>query len=138
MDEYDPKVIEPKWQQIWEAEDAFEVANEPRRPTSYVLEQLPYPSGSLHMGHLLPYTIGDVVTHFRRRQGMHVLHPMGFDSFGLPAENAAIKDGGDQPVKRLSRCSWRSTTSAVSIRRSASPRRWKRDYPITSGRFGNS
>jgi leucyl-tRNA synthetase len=95
MDEYDPKVIEPKWQQIWEAEDAFEVANEPRRPTSYVLEQLPYPSGSLHMGHLLPYTIGDVVTHFRRRQGMHVLHPMGFDSFGLPAENAAIKDGGD-------------------------------------------
>ena len=95
MDEYDPKVIEPKWQQIWEAEHAFEVSDEPRPPKSYVLEQLPYPSGSLHMGHLLPYTIGDVITHFRRRQGMHVLHPMGFDSFGLPAENAAIKEGGN-------------------------------------------
>ena len=59
-----------------------------------MLEQLPYPSGSLHMGHMLPYTIGDVVTHFRRRNGLHVLHPMGFDSFGLPAENAAIREGG--------------------------------------------
>jgi leucyl-tRNA synthetase len=95
MDEYDPQVIEPKWQDIWEAEHAFEVSNEPIEPKSYVLEQLPYPSGSLHMGHLLPYTIGDVITHFRRRNGMHVLHPMGFDSFGLPAENAAIREGGD-------------------------------------------
>jgi leucyl-tRNA synthetase len=95
MDEYDPKVIEPKWQEIWEAEHAFEVSDEPTQPKSYVLEQLPYPSGSLHMGHLLPYTIGDVVTHFRRRNGFHVLHPMGFDSFGLPAENAAIKEGGN-------------------------------------------
>src|SRR3954465_15662622 len=96
MDEYDPKVIEPKWQEIWEAEHAFEVSDEPSgQETSYVLEQLPYPSGSLHMGHLLPYTIGDVVTHFRRRNGFHVVHPMGFDSFGLPAENAAIKEGGD-------------------------------------------
>jgi leucyl-tRNA synthetase len=95
MDEYDPQVIEPKWQDIWEAEHAFEVSNEPIEPKSYVLEQLPYPSGSLHMGHLLPYTIGAVITHFRRRNGMHVLHPMGFDSFGLPAENAAIREGGD-------------------------------------------
>ena len=60
-----------------------------------MLEQLPYPSGSLHMGHLLVYTIGDVATHFRRRNGIHVLHPMGFDSFGLPAENAAIREGGN-------------------------------------------
>jgi leucyl-tRNA synthetase len=94
MDEYDPQVIEPKWQQVWEAEHAFEVSNEPAGEKSYVLEQLPYPSGSLHMGHMLPYTIGDVVTQFRRRNGFHVLHPMGFDSFGLPAENAAIRDGG--------------------------------------------
>jgi len=76
MDEYDPQVIEPKWQQVWEAEHAFEVSNEPAGEKSYVLEQLPYPSGSLHMGHMLPYTIGDVVTQFRRRNGFHVLHPM--------------------------------------------------------------
>jgi leucyl-tRNA synthetase len=94
MDKYDPHVIEPKWQQVWDEAHAFEVSNEPAPPKSYVLEQLPYPSGSLHMGHMLVYTIGDVVTHFRRRSGMHVLHPMGWDSFGLPAENAAIRAGG--------------------------------------------
>ena len=63
------------------------------QPKSYVLEMLPYPSGTLHMGHMLVYTIGDVVTRFRARNGMHVLHPQGFDSFGLPAENAAIREG---------------------------------------------
>jgi leucyl-tRNA synthetase len=94
MDRYDPHAIEPKWQQVWEAEKAFQATNEAIQPKSYVLEQLPYPSGALHMGHMLVYTIGDVQTHFRRRNGMHVLHPMGFDSFGLPAENAAIREGG--------------------------------------------
>jgi leucyl-tRNA synthetase len=95
MDKYDPQVIEPKWQRVWDDARAFEVSNEDRAGRkSYVLEQLPYPSGSLHMGHLLVYTIGDVVTHFRRRNGLRVLHPMGFDSFGLPAENAAIREGG--------------------------------------------
>ncbi len=94
MDRYEPHDIEPKWQQVWDAERAFEVSNEPVHPKSYVLEMLPYPSGTLHMGHMLVYTIGDVVTHFRRRSGYRVLHPMGFDSFGLPAENAAIREGG--------------------------------------------
>ena len=94
MDRYDPQAIEPKWQQVWEAEQAFQVTDEPVQPKSYVLEQLPYPSGTLHMGHMLVYTIGDVQTHFRRRSGAHVMHPMGFDSFGLPAENAAIREGG--------------------------------------------
>ncbi|MBA2643314.1 MAG: leucine--tRNA ligase [Actinobacteria bacterium] len=98
MDSYDAKTIEEKWQRIWEDARAFEVQNpEPgadAAPKSYVLEQLPYPSGTLHMGHLLPYTIGDVVTRFRARNGLRVLHPQGFDSFGLPAENAAIREGG--------------------------------------------
>jgi leucyl-tRNA synthetase len=94
MDRYDAQQVETKWQSVWEDERAFEVSNEPAGNKSYVLEQLPYPSGTLHMGHMLVYTIGDVVTHFRRRNGMHTLHPFGFDSFGLPAENAAIKEGG--------------------------------------------
>jgi leucyl-tRNA synthetase len=98
MDRYDPQQIEPKWQRVWEDEQASVVANPGPTPanrrTSYVLEQLPYPSGSLHMGHMLVYTIGDVATHFRRRNGFDVLHPMGFDAFGLPAENAALREGG--------------------------------------------
>ena len=96
---YDPNEIEPKWQRVWADERAYEVANPAPDeaagvPKSYVLEQLPYPSGSLHMGHMLVYTIGDVATHFRRRSGYRVLHPMGFDAFGLPSENAAIRAGG--------------------------------------------
>jgi leucyl-tRNA synthetase len=96
---YDPNEIEPKWQRVWADERAYEVANPARDEAagvrkSYVLEQLPYPSGSLHMGHMLVYTIGDIATHFRRRNGYRVLHPMGFDAFGLPSENAAIRAGG--------------------------------------------
>jgi leucyl-tRNA synthetase len=99
MERYDPKTIEPKWQQVWEAEKAFETPNPaPGEETDerhwYQLEMLPYPSGTLHMGHVLNYTMGDVVTHLRRRKGWKVLRPMGFDSFGLPAENAAISEGG--------------------------------------------
>jgi leucyl-tRNA synthetase len=99
MDRYDPQQIEPKWQQVWEDARAFYVGNpdDPGRADRekfYMLEMLPYPSGNLHMGHVLNYTLGDVVTHYRRRNGWTVLRPMGFDSFGLPAENAAIKEGG--------------------------------------------
>jgi leucyl-tRNA synthetase len=93
MDRYEPGAVEAKWQRVWEDARAFQVSNEPIQPKSYVLEMLPYPSGSLHMGHMLVYTIGDVVTRFRARNGMHVMHPQGFDSFGLPAENAAIREG---------------------------------------------
>jgi leucyl-tRNA synthetase len=97
MDTYDPKAIEAKWQQVWEAERAFYTDDpEPgeEREKFYMLEMLPYPSGDLHMGHVLNYTLGDVLTHFRRRHGLRVLRPMGWDSFGLPAENAAIREGG--------------------------------------------
>jgi leucyl-tRNA synthetase len=93
MDAYDAKSIEERWQRVWEDARAFHVSNDELQPKSYVLEMLPYPSGTLHMGHMLVYTIGDVVTRFRARNGMHVLHPQGFDSFGLPAENAAIREG---------------------------------------------
>ncbi len=93
MERYEASAIEEKWQRVWEDSRAFHVSNLESGPKSYVLEQLPYPSGTLHIGHLLVYTIGDVVTRFRARNGMHVLHPQGFDSFGLPAENAAIREG---------------------------------------------
>jgi len=95
---YDPRAIEPKWQRVWQDARAFEVANpepgEAAHDTFYMLEMLPYPSGGLHMGHVLNYTMGDVLTHFRRRNGATVMRPMGYDSFGLPAENAAIREGG--------------------------------------------
>jgi len=99
MDRYEPHDIEAKWQAVWEAEKAFYVDNpapgdSAPEPHWYQLEMLPYPSGTLHMGHVLNYTMGDVVTHYRRRNGWQVLRPMGFDSFGLPAENAAIREGG--------------------------------------------
>jgi leucyl-tRNA synthetase len=97
METYDPQAIEAKWQRVWEDARAFYTDDpEPgeQREKFYMLEMLPYPSGDLHMGHVLNYTLGDVLTHFRRRQGLRVLRPMGWDSFGLPAENAAIREGG--------------------------------------------
>jgi leucyl-tRNA synthetase len=99
VEAYEPEAIERKWQALWEDEQAFVVPN-PVLPDgaledrSYVLEMLPYPSGELHMGHVFNYTLGDVVTHVRRRRGTTVLRPMGYDAFGLNAENAAIKEGG--------------------------------------------
>jgi leucyl-tRNA synthetase len=92
---YDPAEIEPRWQRVWAEEGTWEVANDPSdpRPASYVLEMLPYPSGEPHIGHLKVYSVGDAVAHFHRRTGRRVLHPMGYDAFGLPAENHAIKTG---------------------------------------------
>nr|MBA2793095.1 leucine--tRNA ligase [Thermoleophilaceae bacterium] len=94
-DRYEPKQIEPRWQDIWDHERTWEISNEPgdERPKSYVLEMLPYPSGEPHIGHLKTYSVGDAVAHFRRRNGYRVLHPMGYDAFGLPAENHAIRTG---------------------------------------------
>jgi leucyl-tRNA synthetase len=95
---YDPSEIEPRWQGVWAREHTWEVSNEPvpgeaEDATSYVLEMLPYPSGEPHIGHLKKYAVGDAIAHFHRRTGHRVLHPMGYDAFGLPAENHAIKTG---------------------------------------------
>jgi leucyl-tRNA synthetase len=91
---YDPSEIEPRWQRVWADERTWEVSNEPdRRDKAYVLVMLPYPSGEPHIGHLKVYSVGDAVAHFQRRKGFRVLNPMGYDAFGLPAENHAISTG---------------------------------------------
>lgn len=88
---YLPKEIEARWQNHWREHQIFKIAQTPDRPKFYSLEMFPYPSGRIHMGHVRVYAIGDVVAHFKRMQGYNVLHPMGWDAFGLPAENAAIQ-----------------------------------------------
>jgi len=99
VDRYEPREIEQRWQAVWAEERTWEVPNpgapgfDATKPKCYVLEMLPYPSGEPHVGHLKNYSIGDAIAHFRRRNGFQVIHPMGYDAFGLPAENHAIKTG---------------------------------------------
>jgi leucyl-tRNA synthetase len=99
VERYDARSIERRWQEVWKSEGTWEVPNpgqpgfDQSKPKAYILEMLPYPSGQPHVGHLKNYALGDAIAHFRRRNGYYVIHPMGYDAFGLPAENNAIKTG---------------------------------------------
>lgn len=122
MTKYDPLSIEPKWQRIWERDGLYKVSEDSSRPKKYVLEMFPYPSGDIHMGHVRNYAIGDVIARHATMRGFNVLHPIGWDAFGLPAENAAIKSGSHPATWTYANID----TQAASFRRMGFSYDWDR------------
>ncbi len=122
MTKYDPHAIETKWQQTWESEGLYSVSEDASRPKKYVLEMFPYPSGDIHMGHVRNYTIGDVIARHATMSGFNVLHPIGWDAFGLPAENAAIKSNSHPATWTYANIE----TQAASFRRMGFSYDWDR------------
>ncbi len=127
----DIKKIEEKWQKIWEETQAFEVDCDPKKKKYYVLEMFPYPSGKIHMGHVRNYTIADVISRFKMLQGFNVLHPIGYDAFGQPAENAAIKHNTD-PSEWTYRC---IDEMRVGLRRMGFSYNWSREVTTCDNEY---
>ena len=124
MSRYEFARTEAKWQAVWEERRCFAAREDPGRRKFYVLEMFPYPSGRIHMGHVRNYTLGDVVARFRRAQGYNVLHPMGWDAFGLPAENAAMQ-------RRVHPAAWTReniSTMRQQLRRMGLSYDWDREF----------